>query len=139
MEIYLFRGFSPEEIEKGKATLAARQIDLTELLFIPVSEAMMNERMEELLNRLEIDPAVKGEAAPGLKTVIMATGSQEKALQVMRAIKAVLADPAEPAFAMVTQTSLTWTLGYYMDHVHKEHDYMKTHNPANDPDMRKIN
>ena len=139
MEIYLLRGFSPEEIENSKATLFARHIDLQELLFIPVSEAMMSVKVEELLNRLEKDPAVNEEPAQGLKTMIMATGSQEKALQVMRAFKSVLTDPAEPAFAMVTQTSLSWTLGYYMEHVHKEHDYMKTHNPADDPDMKKIN
>ncbi len=138
-EIYLFRGFSTEEIDKGKAILASRKEDLGDMVFLPASSAMLGENVEALLNRIDSAPPARDDDAAGSKAVIMATGSQEKALRVMRAFKAAMADPGEAAFAMVTRTSLAWTLGYYMDHVTKEHIYMKTHNPAEDPDMKKIN
>jgi hypothetical protein len=139
-EIFLFRGFSKEQIVEGQQVLADKGENLTELIFVPASHEMLQINVEELLNMIE----KKGQqtltdATEGLKTVIMAVSSQEKALTIMRTYKSLLKDPTEPAFAMITSTSLTWTLGYYMDHIHKEHEFMKTHNPADDPDMKKIN
>lgn len=139
-EIFIFRGFSAGQIEKGRRLLAEKGESLDELIFLPASKEMVDENVEVLLNRADATGQTDlTDAAEGKKTVIMAVQSQERALQIMRLYKGLLEDPSEPAFAMVTPTSLSWSLGYYMDHVHKEHGYMKTHNPADDPDMKKIN
>ena len=137
-EIFLFRGFDKSEIEDGKIRLASQGEDLTNMKFVPATPGMLDENVEELLNRIEDGSSETGGDAAGEKTVIMAVSSQEKALKVMRAFKGILNEPGSAAFAMITPTSLTWTLGYYMDHVSKEHEYMKTHNPADDPEMKKI-
>ena len=74
----------------------------------------------------------------GKRVVFMAVYSKERAITIMRAVKSVSADPGDIIFAMITETALKWTLQHYLDHVAEEHEYMKTHNPANDPDMKKI-
>jgi hypothetical protein len=37
---------------------------------------------------------------------------------------------------MITETASTWTFQNYFEHLMKEHEYMKTHSPKNDPDMK---
>ena len=138
-EIFLFRGFEEEDILKGKNQLASQGVDLQDMVFIRADEKMLEENVEALLTRIDREGAESAGGAPGSMAVIMAVQSQEKALTVMRAFKKILPEAGKPAFAMITPTSLTWTLGYYMDHVTKEHEYMKDHNPADDPDMKKIN
>jgi hypothetical protein len=44
----------------------------------------------------------------------------------MRSFKAVLPDPQDIIFAVVTQTALTWTFEEYIEHLGNEHEYMKT-------------
>ncbi len=56
--------------------------------------------------------------------------SQDEALAVMRAAKAALPDPAKLAFAMTTQTSLTWTVAELMEHLAEEHASMMEHGKA---------
>lgn len=145
-EIFLFKGFTKDEIEAGKSALVEKGKDLQDLIFVPAGSAMMEANVEELLTKIDGEGSHKANDLPlyqlkegESKVVIMAVGSQDKAISVMRAYKSILEDPTQAAFAMVTESSLTWTLGYYMDHVSKEHEYMKTHNPATDPDMKKIN
>ncbi len=138
-EIFLFRGFTQEDINRGKSELTSKGINTGDMIFLPADRAMLEENVESLLTRIEQEDVTSEGNAPGSMAVIMAVGSQEKALTVMRTFKRILETPEKPAFAMITPTSLTWTLGYYMDHVTKEHEYMKTHNPADDPDMKKIN
>ena len=139
-EIFLFRGFTKEQIEEGRNILAGKGEKLEELIFVPADSKMLETNVEELLNEADsMGQQAAKDSIEGLKTVIMAVASQDKALTIMRTYKSILKDPSEPAFAMITPTSLTWSLGYYMDHIHKEHEFMKTHNPADDPDMKKIN
>ena len=137
-EIFLFRGFTQEDINRGKSELTSKGINTGDMIFLPADKAMLEENVESLLTRIEEEDITSEGNAPGSMAVIMAVGSQEKALTVMRTFKGILDTPEKPAFAMITPTSLTWNLGYYMDHVTKEHEYMKTHNPADDPDMKKI-
>lgn len=140
-EIFILRGFDNESVEKGKALLASLGSNLDEMIFQRATTKMLDENVEALLTRLEVTGATGVELqdeAPGSRAVIMGVASQDQALKVMRSFKSVLDDPGSAAFAMVTQTSLSWTLGYYMNHVTKEHQYMKDHNPASDPDMKKL-
>ncbi|MDC7218820.1 MAG: DUF3783 domain-containing protein [Spirochaetales bacterium] len=139
-EIFIFRGFSQEDLDKGKNFILSKGINLEGMIFSRSDETMAKENVESLLNRINKEGSCPANGAPaeGSKAVIMAVNTQEKALMVMRSFKAVLDKPEEPAFAMITPTSLEWTLEYYMDHICQEHEYMKTHNPADDPDMKKI-
>jgi hypothetical protein len=138
MEIILFRGFETQLLDEGKNLLASQGENMKEILFVPATKSMKKEKVEKLLNRIDNDEYTKEESIEGTKTVIMAVNSQERAIMLMRTFKSLLPNPQEAAFAMITETSLSWSLEYYMDHVTQEHEYMKTHNPENDPDMKKI-
>lgn len=61
------------------------------------------------------------EASVDVPVILMHGLSQEDALAVMRAAKAVLGDPAGTAFAMTTETSLGWTVSDLMEHLAEEH------------------
>jgi hypothetical protein len=60
------------------------------------------------------------------RLVIVLTSERERVLQIMRSFKAVLPDPQDIIFAVVTQTALTWTFEEYIEHLGNEHEYMKT-------------
>ncbi len=65
------------------------------------------------------------------KKVILINGySNEETLKIMRAVKAVLDDPAEVAFAMGTETNRTWVVNDLLKEVSEEHEYMKNNPPG---------
>ena len=137
-EICLLRGFTKSQAGKALEGLASDAKEF-KTSFVPMSDEMQEMNMDVLLDSLfEGKPPGGGPLREGHRVVIMAVSSQERALAIMRAVKAVSEDPQDIVFAMVTQTSLSWTLQTYIDHVSEEHEYMKTHNPADDPDMKKI-
>jgi hypothetical protein len=104
-----------------------------------MTEGMIPMKMEEILDRLSRGEMVEGKAlTEGKRVVFMGAGSKERAVTLMRGIKSVSENPGDIVFAMITRTALDWSLQEYIDHVCAEHEYMKTHNPADDPDMKKI-
>jgi hypothetical protein len=104
-----------------------------------MTDSMETMKMEELITALFEGTALAGKAlTEGQRVVLMAVTQKERAVTVMRAVKSVSEDPQDIVFAMVTQTALQWTLQEYIDHISEEHEYMKTHNPADDPDMKKV-
>lgn len=65
------------------------------------------------------------------KKVILINGySNEVTLKIMRAVKAVLDDPSEVAFAMGTETNRTWVVNDLLKEVSEEHEYMKNNPPG---------
>lgn len=140
-EVFIYRGFDNESVDRIKGLLKSLGSNVDEMVFQRASTAMLDENVEDLLSRLDSKGSIsvaEEDEAPGYPTVIMGVGSKEQALKVMRSFKSVLNVPGSAAFAMVTQTSLKWKVGYYMNHVNEEHEYMKTHNPGDDPDMKKV-
>jgi hypothetical protein len=138
-ELCLLKGFSKEQAAKGLEALSQIPGEESKTTFAPMTEAMLDRKVEDVLEDL-----FKGETGPGKaltggkRVVFMAVYSKQRAVAIMRSIKSVSEDPKEIIFAMVTETALKWTLGQYIDHVSEEHEYMKTHNPAQDPDMKPV-
>lgn len=60
------------------------------------------------------------------KMVLMHGFSQEEALLAMRAVKAALGTEKGVAFAMSTETNLTWLVSDLVEHVLEEHEAMST-------------
>lgn len=143
-EIILFKGFSKNQISSGKNVLAGKIDNHENITLVSVSEDMKNRNVEVLLDMILEDStkhdysALNEDNEEKNKVVIMAVASQERAFSVMRAYKSILDKPADAAFAMVTQNSLEWTLDYYIKHVSKEHEYMKTHDPSKNKDMKQV-
>ncbi|MGB5217760.1 MAG: DUF3783 domain-containing protein [Smithella sp.] len=63
------------------------------------------------------------------RIVIVHAQEREQVLQVMRSFKAVLPDPQNIIFAVITETALNWTFDEYIGHLGEEHEYMKTRKP----------
>lgn len=137
-EICLLRGFTKEQAAQALEIISAEGGEF-KTSFAPMTDAMTDMKMEALLESLfDGKPIAGSPLREGHRVVIMGVAAKQRAISVMRAIKSISADPQDIVFAMVTQTSLNWTLQEYIDHISEEHEYMKTHNPADDPDMKKI-
>ncbi len=63
------------------------------------------------------------------KVILIHGFTNEQAFQVMRAVKAAVADPAEIAFAVSTPTNLEWKIKELVDQVRTDHEYMKQNPP----------
>lgn len=72
------------------------------------------------------------------RAVIINTVDRRQVLEIMKSFKAVLHNPRDVIFAMVTDIARTWTFGEYIEHLEKEHEYMKTHDPVKDPHMKRM-
>jgi hypothetical protein len=59
------------------------------------------------------------------KVVLLHGFSREETLQAMRAIKAAARVPEDIAFAMTTESNRKWTVEELIEHVAKEHEFMK--------------
>ncbi|WP_168203471.1 DUF3783 domain-containing protein [Oceanispirochaeta crateris] len=137
-EMCLFRGFTKDQATQALNLLSQEGGEFN-TRFAPMTDSMETMKMEELITALFEGTALGGKAlTEGQRVVLMAVTQKERAVTVMRAVKSVSEDPQDIVFAMVTQTALQWTLQEYIDHISEEHEYMKTHNPADDPDMKKV-
>lgn len=74
--------------------------------------------------------------AGGPRVVLILTSDRQRLFKVMRGFKSVVDQPQDVIFAMITETAATWTVSHYFSHLSEEHEYMKTHSPEGDPDMR---
>lgn len=138
-ELCILKGFSKEMAGSAMSTLSEISKEETKTSFAPMTDAMLDRNVEDVLEDLFEGIPGEGKAlSDGKRVVFMAVHSKERAVAIMRSIKSVSADPHDIIFAMVTETALKWTVKHYMEHVGEEHEYMKTHNPANDPDMKKV-
>ncbi len=138
-EMCLLKGYSREQAQAGLTALAEVSGDDVKTTFAPMTEGMMDRPVEEVLEDLFKGKPVEGKAiTQGNQVVFMAVYSKERAVTIMRTLKSLSENPKDIIFAMVTETALKWTLGKYIEHVSEEHEYMKTHNPATDPDMKPV-
>lgn len=138
-------GLSDGEIEQGKAAFHGREEGSSALEVIPISETMLALNVGETVKVVIADqrPVKVGEVTPSrgsgkYRVVIIGSPDRDRVVQVMRSFKAVLADSRNVIFAMLTETAETWTFGEYMEHLGMEHEYMKTRNTAEDPDMKRM-
>jgi len=131
-------GLSADDIEKGKNSFSGFHPDGPALAVIAlgpsmlrmkVSDAMVSVMADIAANRPE-EPAgdinaLSADACP-YRVVIVFAQEREQVLQVMRSFKAVLPDPQNIIFAVITQTALNWTFEDYIGHLNAEHEQMKT-------------
>jgi hypothetical protein len=126
-------GLSPEEIEKGRTSLYGLNKEAYLLEVIPVTDAMLAMTVADALDSA---PALSGSGGekilpPGLfpyRVVVVAAQEREQVISILRAFKAVLPDPQDLIFAVITETALGWTFGEYISHLAREHESMKTRN-----------
>lgn len=143
-------GLSGQHIEQGRDSYRSLNQDAPELEVTALSESMLELPVAEVLGGVlfgsGLDTARERKPSdinlfPGnhsCRVVIVCAREREQVLQVMRSFRAVLPDPQNMIFAVITETALNWTFKDYIGHLCEEHEYMKTRRPENNPDMKKM-
>lgn len=141
-------GLSPDDIEKGKESFARMHPEVSRPEVVALTGVMMDLPVGEVLgqtlfgtdSKADKDGAdLQAQLSSGEKiyrTVIVHTAGREQVFQVMRSFKAVLPEPQDIVFAVVTPTSLGWLFKDYIVHLAQEHEEMKNHRAGN-PDKQK--
>ncbi|HNZ65111.1 MAG TPA: DUF3783 domain-containing protein [Smithella sp.] len=143
-------GLSAQDIEQGRASFEGmnRQVPILEV--IAVTQPMLGWRVGDVLDGMiegsEGDTHGERKAleiklsppAGKYRVVIVHTQERDLVLQVMRSFKAVLPDPQNIIFAVITETALNWTFEDYIGHLGKEHESMQNRRTENNPDLKKI-
>lgn len=143
-------GLSEQDIEKGKTSFYSLNKEAPELgviavhknmLGLPVGVVLGSMLFGSGLNTTEEQNNSEINLAPDVyqyRVVIVHTELHAMVLQVMRSFKAVLSDPQNIIFAVITETAMNWTFEDYLVHLGEEHEYMKNRRPENNPDMKKM-
>jgi hypothetical protein len=146
----LITGISPDKIEKGLISAEKHMQKDTaqmEVYLQFIGHSMLSSRVSEITESFWRDPQDPETALTELpedllrrqgRVVIIQSFIKEHVFAIMRGIKSASSRPQDIIFAMVTDTAASWTLEEYLKHLKTEHEYMKTHTPDQDPDMRKL-
>ncbi|MEN6475576.1 MAG: DUF3783 domain-containing protein [Syntrophaceae bacterium] len=143
-------GLSEEDTEKGISSIGALNQGMHTLEVITVTPTLLAANVGVTLDRVLAGSGLNSAGAPKAeehalsperfthRVVIVHAPKREQVLQVMRGFKAVLPNPQDMIFAMITDTARTWTFEEYIGHLGSEHEYMKTHDPTDNPDMKRM-
>ena len=143
-------GLSAQDIEQGRASFEGmnRQVPILEV--IAVTQPMLGWRVGDVLdgmtggaegNRHDERKASEIKLSPPAgkyRVVIVHAQERDLVLQVMRSFKAVLPDPQNIIFAVITETALNWTFEDYIGHLGQEHESMQNRRTEKNPNMKKI-
>ncbi|MEE9913533.1 MAG: DUF3783 domain-containing protein [Deltaproteobacteria bacterium] len=130
-------GLSDEDIKKGEASYIAMNPEAPKLDVIVVTEAMTGMTVGEILegamagaklNSAGLGPGDGPALCHQYRVVMVNTMDREQVLQVMRSFRAVLPDPRDLIFAVITDTARTWRFAEYIGHLTAEHEFMKARN-----------
>jgi hypothetical protein len=134
-------GLSEDDLEKGKNSFYAVSkeapgLDLRDisesLLKVKVGDALLdmmaNGELQSVGKQQADEKSPSAELCP-YRIVIVHAQEREQVLQVMRSFKAVLSNPQDMVFAVITETALNWTFEDYIGHLGEEHECMKTRRP----------
>ena len=109
-----------------------------------VTAAPITEIVAEQVTADAVDAVARGKwpggtpRTGGRRGALIAGADKRNAVGLVRCFKSILPKDADPAFAMITETGSQWTVDEYLDHIRQEHEFMKTADPADDPDMREV-
>ncbi len=137
--VILLDNFAKTEAESALDAYARTGEDASRIIIVPVTDQMATRNSAKV-----IDDILTGKWSGGTprstnrRAALIAGADKRSAVVLMRCFKSVLPKGSDVAFAMVTQTGLTWTVAEYLAHIRKEHEFMKNANPADDPDMKAI-
>lgn len=143
-------GLSVEDIAKGTASFNGVNAGLHVLKVIAITPDLLAANVGATLDSVLAGAGENSAGAPAAdgqtlfpnrfpyRMVIMHAAQREQLLQVMRSFKAVLPNPQDMIFAVITETARTWTFEEYLGHLGMEHEYMQTHDPKDNPDMKRM-
>lgn len=135
-------GLSSEDLETCRRALAMTVPEDAQVDLIPITAVMLPRLVGQILDEVGMQSlssrAEPLPAAGAVSVVFIGTQARETINGIMQGCKSVWAGSGELIFVMVTATATGWTFQYYLDHVIEEHEYMKSHDPRDEPEMRRL-
>jgi len=114
-------------------------IDASRVVVAPVTEIVATQNTAEAVEAVEKGNWPGGTPrSRGRRSALIAGADKSEAVALMRSFKKILPEEADPAFALITEKGLEWTVEEYLNHIREEHDYMKTADPSKDADMKEM-
>ena len=137
--VVLLDCFTRNDAQAALAAFENSGGDASKIIVAPITELVARQNTAEAVAAVAEGRWPGGNPRVGAKpSALIAGATKRDAVALMRSFKSVLSPDADPAFAMVTETGMGWSVEEYLAHIHKEHNYIKTANPSMDPDMKKI-
>lgn len=137
--VILLDCFAKTEAEAALALYAESGGDASKVIVAPITEIMSNQNTAKMIEEIASGNWPGGTPrSDGRRSGLIARAGKREAVMLMRCFKKVIPSDADPAFAMVTTTGATWTVDEYLKHIRKEHTFMKTASPEDDPDMKEV-
>ena len=142
-------GLSPADIDKGRDSFARLHPEVPRPEVIALTGAMLELPVGEVLGEalfggppkaVQDTKETREELFPGIhtyRTVIVYAAEREQVFQVMRSFKAVLPEPQDIVFAVITETAIGWLFRDYIVHLAQEHEQMQKHGRESSPDRHK--
>jgi hypothetical protein len=134
-------GLSAKDMKACHRAYLEMNPDAVELNLIPISQETLSQTVRDVIDEHQTKPMGppgdhEKSAAEVSRVILMHTEKREQILEIMKSFKSAMANRGDLIFAMITETALSWTFQYYLDHVIEEHEYMKSHRPEDVPDMK---
>jgi len=137
--IILLDSFARSEAEAALAAYSAAGGNSSRVVIAPITELMAHQKTADAIDAVKQGNWPGGTPRKeGRRSALIAGADKSEAVALMRSFKSVLPGDADPSFALVTETGKDWTVDEYLDHIRKEHDYMKTADPIADSDMKEM-
>jgi hypothetical protein len=134
------RGLSRQDIETSAMAYYVMSPPEARLHIVPISDALLSRRVQDVIveqgEKTALPDDSPGPAREAFRAVLIHSEERDIVMPLLKSFKSSLPHPGDIAFAVITETALTWTFAYYLDHLSQEHEYMKTHRPQDDPDMK---
>jgi|GEM_PF-648718 len=138
--VVLLDCFTRKEAQAALSAFENAGGEASKIVVAPVTELVAKQSTAEAVAAVAEGRWPGGTPRVGSKhSALIAKATKRDAVAIMRCFKSILSPDADPAFAMVTETGMSWRVEEYLAHIHKEHKYMKTADPSMDPDMKEMN
>ena len=138
--VILLDSFARTEAQAALTAFTGAGGDASRVVVAPITELVAKQITAEAVEAVAGGKWPGGMPRTGAKrSALIAGADKSNAVALMRCFKSVIPADADPAFAMVTETGMSWTVDEYLAHIRKEHDFMKTADPSMDPDMKAVN
>jgi len=140
--ICLTLGFSEQDIIIGRKAFYKPNPHAKRLKIFPVGDDLLDKVVGDTL-QAAVDGSRKAgdlpvDSDPAFRVMLIDSRDRNQVIKIMRSFKKVLSEPENMIFAMMTDTAKGWTFRFYFDHLSQEHEFMKTHSPRENLDMKKI-
>lgn len=120
--------------EARAALNAFSEVHAKQVTAAPLTEEMIVMQTQKVLESLAGGHWNGGTVrSGGARSALISGASQQETLDLMRCFKRTVPKGADPVFAMVTETGLGWNIGEYLDHIRKEHEFVKNQHKKKPP------